>query len=54
MSEIKKFLYEEEVSYEDSGMEEYELYLLYRNLKDNLKTEEEVMEYFQPLWEENK
>lgn len=52
MSSIKNFLYEEEVSYEDSGLEEYELSLLYEKLKENLKTKEEVMEFFSPLWEE--
>ena len=50
MSEMKNFLYEEEVSYEDSGMEEYELYLLYRNLKDKGIN----LEYFEPLMEDDK
>jgi hypothetical protein len=49
---IKNFLYEKEVSYEDSGMEEYELYLIYKKLQENMKTREEVMEFFEPLWEE--
>ena len=52
MSGMKNFLYEEEVSYEDSGMEEYELYLLFQKLNENLKTKKEVMEFFSPLWEE--
>ena len=52
MSSIKNFLYEEEVSYEDSGMEEYELYLIFMKLKENMKKKEEFMEYFSPLWEE--
>ena len=52
MSGIKNFLYEEEVSYEDSGMEEYELYLLFQKLKENMKSKEEIMDFFQPLWEE--
>jgi len=51
---IKNFLYEEEVSYEESGLEEYELYLLYQKLyeKYESKTKEEVLEYFTPLMEE--
>lgn len=54
MSMIKNFLYEEEVSYEESGLEEYELYLLYQKLyeKYESKTKEEVLEYFTPLMEE--
>ncbi len=56
MSEIKKYLYEGEISYEDSGMEEYELELHYQNLKKlykKLKTKEEILEFYRPLWEEN-
>ena len=52
MSGIKTFLYEEEVSYEDSGMEEYELYLIFKKLQENMKTKEELMEFFKPLMEE--
>ncbi len=52
MSFIKNFLYEEEVSYEESGMEEYEIYLIFQKLKENMKTKEEILEYFQPLMEE--
>ena len=54
MSGIKNYYYEEfiEPSYEDSGIEEYELYLIFKKLKENLKTEEEVLEFFKPLWEE--
>ena len=54
MSSIKNYYYEEfiEPSYEDSGMEEYELYTLYHRLSNNLKTPEEIEEFFEPLWEE--
>ena len=57
MSSIKNWYYDEFIHEEinSSGltdMEEYELYTLYKKLCDNLKTREEVMEYFQPLWEE--
>ena len=49
MSMIKNFLIEEEVSYEDSGMEEYELYLLYEKLKEKgVNTD-----FFLHLMEEN-
>lgn len=53
MSGIKQHLYKEEVSYEDSGMEEYELYLIFKKLQENMKTKEELMEFFSPLMEEN-
>lgn len=57
MSSIKNWYYDEFI-YEETNpsgltdMEEYELYCLYKKLSDNLKTKEEVMEYFRPLWEE--
>jgi hypothetical protein len=50
MSSIKQHLYEEEVSYEDSGMEEYELYLIFKKLHDRGIN----LEYFEPLMEEDK
>ena len=56
MSSIKNWYYEEFIDDNNSSglsdMEEYELYTLYSKLKENMKTKEEVMEYFQPLWEE--
>ena len=56
MSSIKNWYYEEFIDDNNSSglsdMEEYELYTLYSKLKENLKTKEEVMEYFLPLWEE--
>ena len=54
MSSIKNYYYEEFIepnSSELTDMEEYELYCLYKKLSDNLKTPEEVEEYFKPLWE---
>ena len=48
MSSIKQHLYKEEVSYEDSGIEEYELYLIFKKLSEKgINTE-----YFEPLMEE--
>jgi len=56
MSSIKNYYYEEFIDNNNSSgltdMEEYELYCLYSKLKENMKTKEEVMEFFQPLWEE--
>jgi len=59
MSSIKHYLWEEMYGDETNpptltDMEEYELYCLYSKLKENLKTKEEVMEYFSPLWEDEK
>ena len=50
MSSIKNYYYEEfiEPSYEDSGIEEYELYLIFKKLSEKgINTE-----YFEPLMEE--
>ena len=57
MSNIKHYLWEEEYGDEPNSsgltdMEEYELFCLYSKLKDNMKTKEEVMDFFSPLWEE--
>lgn len=54
MCSMKNFLYEKEVSYEESGLEEYELYILYKNLSEKYesKTKEELLEYFTPLMNE--
>ena len=55
MSSIKNYYYEEFIDNNSSGltdMEEYELYCLYSKLQQNMKTKEEVMEFFEPLWEE--
>jgi len=57
MSSIKNWYYDEFI-YEEinpsglTDMEEYELYTLYSKLKENMKTQEEVMDFFKPLWEE--
>lgn len=48
MSEMKNFLYEEELSYEESGFEEYELYCLFETLKEKgVNTK-----HFEPLMSE--
>lgn len=52
MSNIKNFLYEEENEPSLTDMEEYELYVLYSRLSENLKTKEEILDFFQPLIEE--
>lgn len=57
MSNIKRHLWEEVYGEEPNSsgltdMEEYELFCLYSKLKENMKTEEEVMDFFKPLWEE--
>jgi len=52
MSAIKHWLWEEEERQPLTNMEQYELYCLYKKAKENLKTEEEVLEYFRELWEE--
>jgi len=56
MSSIKNYYHREFVGDTNpsglSDVEEYELYCLYSKLKENLKTEEEVMEFFAPLWKE--
>lgn len=52
MSSIKHYLWEEQNSSGLTDMEEYELYCLYSKLQQNLKTSEEVEDYFRPLWEE--
>ena len=57
MSSIKnyyydEFIYEEENSSGLTDMEEYELYTLYSKLKKNMKSKEEVLEYFYNLCEE--
>lgn len=52
MGAIKRHLYNIEEEKNSSGltdMEEYELYISLQKLKQNMKTEEEVMEYFQAL-----
>lgn len=54
MSSIKNYYYEEFIQpeYEDTGLEEYELYCIFKRLSENLKTKEEVLEFFKPLIEE--
>jgi hypothetical protein len=57
MSSIKNWYYQEFIEPEENptgltDMEEYELYVLFQKLKENMKSKEEIMDFFQPLWEE--
>jgi len=45
---MKDFLYEEEISYEESGMDEYEMYILYHRMKEKGIN----LDFFLPLVEE--
>lgn len=45
---MKDFLYDKEISYEESGMEEYEMYILYHRMKEKGINED----FFLPLMEE--
>lgn len=58
MSSIKNYYYEEFYGDEPNSsgltdMEEYELFCLYKKLSENMKTPEEIEDFFRPLWEEN-
>jgi hypothetical protein len=50
MSNIKKYLWEEENNPSSKDMEEYQLYCYYLDMKE--KYGNNTLEYFQPLMEE--